>query len=196
MNSWGRLAGLVLVSLCASCGYTFPGLSVVLPGGGATIAVEPFSNATQEPGLVSGIQQAVELEIAKRGSFELLNSGRADVVLSGSIRSLDVRPVGFSRGDEALQYETVMTVNAWLRSRQTGKIVWRANQLRQSDSYGATSATVVAQSSAFQEQSTLNESDLLRLSDVQVSESQQGEALVRLYENLARELYNAMVDNF
>jgi len=155
--------------LLTSCGYNFPGVATALPGGGTKIALEPFANATEEPGLVTGIQEAFSLEVAKRGSFEQTSAGRADVVLSGVVQSLDVRPVGFSRSDEAFQ---------------------------QSDSYGAAATTVIAQSSEFQESSTLNEADLLRLSDVQVAESQQGDALRKVSENLARELYNSMVDNF
>jgi hypothetical protein len=195
-----RLRGLgmlfLLPILLVSCGYTFPGMATALPGGGTKIAFEPFANATPEPGLVTGIQEAFSLEVAKRGSFEQTSAGRADVVLSGVIESLDIRPVGFSRSDEALQYETVVRISAWLTNPKTGRVVWRVDGLQQSDSYGAAATTVIAQSSEFQENSTLNEADLLRLSDVQVAESQQGDALKKVSDNLARELYNSMVDNF
>ncbi len=187
---------LVLLPLLFSCGYSFPGMATVLPGGGTTIALQPFSNATQEPGLVTGIQESFSLELAKRGSFEQTTPGRADVVLSGVVESLEVRPVGFSRSDEALQYETVVRISAWLTNPKTGKVIWRIDGLQQSDSYGAAATTVIAQSSDFQANSTLNEGDLLRLSDVQVAESQQGDALQKVTDNLARELYNSMVDNF
>ena len=185
-----------LGSLLTSCGYNFPGVATALPGGGTRIAVEPFVNATREPGLVTGIQEAFSLELAKRGSFEQTAAGRADVVLSGVVVSVDVRPVGFSRSDEALQYETIVRINARLTDPKTGRVVWRVDGLQQSDSYGGVASTVIAQSSDFQENSTLNEGDLLRLSDVQVAESQKGSALQKVTENLARELYNAMVDDF
>ena len=192
----GILPVLFSAILLSSCGYNFPGVATALPGGGTKIALEPFANATEEPGLVTGIQEAFSLEVAKRGSFEQTSAGRADVVLSGVVQSLDVRPVGFSRSDEALQYETIVRISARLTNPKTGQVVWRVDGLQQSDSYGAAATTVIAQSSEFQESSTLNEADLLRLSDVQVAESQQGDALRKVSENLARELYNSMVDNF
>jgi len=52
------------------------------------------------------------------------------------------------------------------------------------------------QSSQFQEQSTLNEENLLQLTDVQLSESQKQEAIDRVLENMSRDVYNAMVENF
>lgn len=189
--------GFVLVLLAVSaCGYHFPGGATVLPGGGSKIAVEHFRNATQTPGLVDGIQAALETEVARRGNFAVVPEGQADVVLEGTILSLDVRPVGFSQSDEALQYETIVTVTARLRDVRTDRIVWQVRNLSENDSYGAVAQTVISQSSQFQEQSALNQSDLEQLSDVQVSESQRQDALSRVYENLSRELYNSMVDNF
>ncbi len=197
MKNVSKVALFLLLGFAlASCGYNFPGMATALPGGGTRIALEPFANATREPGLVTGIHEAFSLELAQRGNFEQTTPGRADVVLSGVVQSIDVRPVGFSRSDEALQYETIVRISARLTNPKTGKVVWRVDGLQESDSYGAVATTVIAQSSEFQESSTLNEGDLLRLSDVQVAESQKGNALEKVSENLARELYNAMVDNF
>jgi len=55
---------------------------------------------------------------------------------------------------------------------------------------------VVTDSPQFLSNSGLNPNDLAQLSDVQVSESQQGEALDRVLENVSRDLYNAMVEDF
>lgn len=196
MNSGrGLFVGLVL-GLVAGCGYHFPGGASTLPGGGTRIHVRAFTNTTQEPGLVNGLQRAFETEVARRGNFTLVSGGSADVILIGAIRRLEIRPVGFSQSDEALQYETVVTISARLENVRTQRIVWRLDSLSQNDSYGAVAQTVVTQSSQFQEQSRLSESNLEQLSDVQVSESQRGSALERVYENLARELYNAMVEDF
>lgn len=190
------MLGALLVSMLSGCGYHFPGGGSVLPGGGSKIAIEGFRNATQTPGLVDGIQAALESEVARRGNFAVVSASDADVVLAGTILSLDVRPVGFSQSDEALQYETVVSIAAQLRDARTERVVWQVRKLTENDSYGAVAQTVISQSSQFQEQSSLDQGDLDRLSDVQVSESQRQDALIRVYDNLARELYNSMVDNF
>jgi hypothetical protein len=178
------------------CGYHFPGGAGVLPGGGTTVHVSIFTNQTRQAGLENDVQSALESEILRRGKFRLVPPDEADVLLEGVIEGLHYRPIAFSNSDEALQYETVLILSASLRDPRRGRIVWRVNNFRETDSYGSAVGTVVVQSSQFQEQSTLNAQNLAQLSDVQLSESQKGEAVERLLENVSRNLYNAMVEDF
>ncbi|MBM4268764.1 MAG: hypothetical protein FJ144_19480 [Deltaproteobacteria bacterium] len=180
----------------SACGYHFPGEGTTLPGGGTRIHVTTFTNQTRDPGLENAVRVALEDEIARRGNFQIVSSGDAEVVLEGVIRSLWYRPIAFSNSDEAAQYETIMELSALLRDPRRNAIVWRVNNFRESDSFGAVPDTVVVQSSQFQEQSTLNEENLLQLTDVQLSESQKQEAIDRVLENMSRDVYNAMVENF
>lgn len=188
---------VVAVALLAGgCGYNFPGDASHLPGGGTTVHVSTFTNQSREAGLENSVRDALETEIARRGNFELVGASEAEVVLEGVIQSLQYRPIAFSNTDEALQYETIMTLSASLRDTRRKAIVWRVSNLRETDSFGAVPGTVVVQSSQFQEQSTLNEQNLQQLTDVQLSESQKDEAIERVLENLSRNVYNAMVEDF
>ena len=140
--------------------------------------------------------EAIQTEIARRGKFTLEEDrGEAQLTLEGTILSLEKRPVAFSSSDEALQYQTYVTVSAVLRDTRNNKAVWRIAALREGDSYGATSTTVVTDSPDFPTGSTLNSKDIAQLSDVQLSESQEREALDRVFQNTSRDLYNAMVDH-
>ena len=196
-NRTQRSALLISLLLAAGCGYHFPGQAAELPGGGSKLHIARFENRTESPGLENDVLEALESEVSRRGQFKMIRQpADADLVLEGAITSLETRPVAFSGSDEALQYETVMTVSAALRDPRTGKVVWRVTSLRENDSYGAVSSTVVPSSSQFLEQSTLNANDLNQLTDVQLSESQRREALDRVLENTSRDLYNAMVENF
>ncbi len=191
------LAGLGLALLASACGYHFPGEVSTLPGGGNRLHVARFDNRTRSPGLDNDVLEALESEVARRGQFSLApDSASADLVLEGAVTSLETRPVAFSESDTALQYETVMTLSAALRDPRSGRVVWRIAGLRETDSYGAVTDTVVPSSSQFLEQSTLNANDLNQLTDVQLSESQRREALERVLENASRDLYNSMVENF
>ena len=190
---WILLAG----SLGApGCGYHFPGQASELPGGGTKVHVTTFKNQTRTPGLENAVRESLENEILRRGSFDLVPRGDAEVILEGVIEGLHYRPIAFSNADEALQYETILVLSASLRDPGRGRIVWRVTGLRESDSFGAVSGTVVVQSSQFQQQSTLNQRNLGQLTDVQLSESQRKEALERVLENLSRDVYNAMVEDF
>ncbi|HZR81945.1 MAG TPA: LPS assembly lipoprotein LptE [Candidatus Binatia bacterium] len=197
---WAIAAASVAVGALGTlgaCGYHFPGQVAVLPGGGSKVYVARFDNRTRNPGVENDVLEAMQLEVARRGQFTLApNSDAADLVLEGTINSIEVRPIAFSTSDEALQFETVMTLSVQLRNPHTGKIVWRVAGLRENDSYGAVSQTVVASSSQFLSQSTLNANDLNQLTDVQLSESQRREALDRVLENASRDVYNSMVEDF
>lgn len=198
MSATGRLVGPLVVLLAlglADCGYHFPGQGS-LPGGATSLYVAKFDNRTRDPGLENFLLEAIRAEIARRGQFSLATDpDAAQLVLEGAILSLESRPVAFSSGDEALQYQTFMTISAALRNPKNDVQVWRISALRESDSFGAVANTVVTDSPEFLS-GTLNPGDLDQLSDVQLSESQQREALDRVLENTSRDLYNAMVENF
>ena len=180
----------------ASCGYHFPGEGT-LPGGATSIHVAKFDNRTRDAGLENYLLEAIQTEIARRGKFTLAEErSAAQLTLEGTIVSIERRPVAFSSSDEALQYQTYVTVSAVLRDTRDNKAVWRIAALREGDSYGATSNTVVTDSPEFLTGSTLNSRDVAQLSDVQLSESQEREALDRVFQNTSRDLYNAMVENF
>lgn len=194
-----RLRGLVVAAalIAGGCGYHFPGAGTSLPGGGSRIYVARFDNRSRSPGLESLVAEGLQVEFARRGQFSVVRDpAAADLVLEGSIQSLETRPVAFSTTDETLQYETIMVLGASLRSTATNAVVWRISALRENDSYGAVSQTVVPSSSAFVSGSTLNANDLNQLTDVQLSEAQRREAIDRVIENASRDLYNAMVEDF
>ena len=193
----------VVVALCAlallvttHCGYHFPGEGS-LPGGATSIHVAKFENRTRDAGLENYLLEAIQTEIARRGQFTLQpQRSDAQLTLEGAILSVEKRPVAFSSSDEALQYQTYVTISAVLRDTRNNKAVWRISQLREGESYGATSSTVVTDSPDFLSGSTLNPKDIAQLSDVQLSESQERDALDRVFQNASRDLYNAMVENF
>lgn len=179
------------------CGYNFPGEGKTLPGGATTIYVAKFDNRTRDAGLENFVLESMQAEVARRGQFVLEpDRSAAQVALEGTILSIEKRPVAFSSADEALQYQTYVTVSAQLRDTTNGTVVWRISALREGESYGAVANTVVTDSPDFLTGSTLNPGDLSQLSDVQLSEAQEREALDRVLENLSRDLYNAMVENF
>ena len=193
------VVGAIAVAIAAlqACGYNFPGEGRTLPGGATSIYIAKFDNRTRDAGLENFVLEALQTEIARRGQFSLERERTAaQLALEGTILSIEKRPVAFSSSDEALQYQTYVTVSAQLRDTTNGNVVWRISSLREGESYGAVANTVVTDSPDFLTGSTLNPQDIEQLSDVQLSEAQEREALSRVLENLSRDLYNAMVENF
>lgn len=195
----GRLAlcAVLLLLGLSHCGYHFPGEGRTLPGGSTTVYIAKFENRTREAGLENFLLESLQTEVARRGQFTIEpERSAAQLALEGTILSIEKRPVAFSNNDEALQYQTYITISAHLKSTQNGNVVWRISALREGESYGAVANTVVTDSPDFLTGSTLNPKDVAQLSDVQLSEAQEREALDRVLENTSRDLYNAMVENF
>jgi len=191
------VVGAALLLGLANCGYNFPGEGRTLPGGATSLFIAKFENRTRDAGLENFLLESLQAEVARRGQFSLQRErSAAELALEGTILSIEKRPVAFSSSDEALQYQTYITISALLKNTKTGVVVWRISALREGESYGAVASTVVTDSPEFLSGSTLNPSDLSQLSDVQLSESQEREALDRVLENTSRDLYNSMVENF
>jgi hypothetical protein len=188
--------GVLLLGL-ANCGYNFPGEGRTLPGGATSIYIAKFDNRTRDAGLENYLLESLQAEVSRRGQFALTKErSGAQLALEGTILSLETRPVAFSSNDEAVGYQTFITISAALKDTKSGNVAWRISALRESDSYGAVANTVVTDSPQYLSSSGLNPNDLAQLSDVQLSESQQGEALDRVLQNTSRDLYNSMVEDF
>lgn len=198
MSRWirSRLGAVAVMSVVISgCGYGFAGSGSRLPAEIRTVSFGPVANGTREVGLEKLFLEAMEDEIALRGRLEIVPSGQGDAVFSGTLVHYETRPVAFNSRDEALQYQAVLTLDLELRRRADSKLLWRTRNYRAVEDYSAVPGVVVTSSSRFQRQ-TLNPDDLGLFTDIQLSEGQRREANERLLEELSREAYNQMMEDF
>jgi Lipopolysaccharide-assembly len=198
MKPLARFALSVTIASAAvspGCGYHFVGTGSRLPPEIRTISFGPIQNATREVGLEKQLVEAIEDEVTSHGRLDVVSAGKGDVVLTGVVRDYRSRPVAFSSNDEALQYQAIVIVDLDLRRRDNGKLLWKAIGQRQTQDYSAVPGVVVTSSSQFQ-QSTLNAANVGQFTDIQLSESQRRQANDALLENLARDIYNQMMEDF
>jgi hypothetical protein len=177
------------------CGYHFAGTGNRLPPEIKTMSFGTLQNATREVGIDKQLREALEDEVSSHGRLEVVSSGTGDAILSGIVRDYLSRPVAFSAQDEALQYEASISVDLELRRRRDGKLLWKTVGQREIQDYSAVPGVVVTSSSQFQ-QSSLNAKDVPQFTDIQLSESQRRQANEALIETLARDVYNAMMEDF
>ena len=186
------LASIVTMS---GCGYGFAGTGTRLPAEVRTVSLGPIRNATREIGLEKRFLEAIEDEVSLRGRLDVVEGDGGDAIFTGALVHYETRPVAFNSRDEALQYQAVLTIDLELRRRADAKLLWQIRNYRAVEDYSAVPGVVVTSSSRFQKQ-TLNPGDLRLFTDVQLSEGQRREATDRLLENLARETYNQMMEDF
>jgi hypothetical protein len=186
----GLLAGV------GACGYGFPGTAAHLPADARSISVRPFRNDTSQIGVELALARAIEDVIRERGVLRVAPGEQGDLVLSGAVRSFGAHPVGFSRADRALQYETTLTLDVILRRRSDGRVVWEAKGLRESQDAPVSAAVVIPSSPRFQ-LGTLDAGDLTELTEIQLAEDRRNRDVVQqLADTVARSIYSQMLEGF
>lgn len=187
---------LILLSLLAGCGYQFAGESSVLPKDVRTIYVEPFTNYSRDVGIDKEMTSALRGEFYRRGVLKIVDRAeQADAIVNGVVRSFETTVASVNSNDEVLQYETIMTVDVSLTRREPREILWRGPGTRLSEIHAGSRAAVVTTSSDFAS-GRLNVSDVRRMTDIQLTESQSSEFRERLMERFARELHQRIMEMF
>jgi hypothetical protein len=191
----GLFAVAVALGSLAGCGYQFAGTGNRLPPEIRTISLGPIQNATREVGIEKLLIESLEDEVASHGRLKVVPIGEGDAQLTGMVRYYVSRPVSFNSKDEATQYQASVAVDLELRRRDNGKLLWKTVGQRGTQDYSAVPGTVVTSSSQFQ-RSAVNVKSIPQFTDIQLSESTRREANERLIEQLSRDLYNRMMEDF
>ena len=186
----------VILGLLTGCGYQFVGESSLLPAGAQTIYVEPFVNRSREVGMDKELASSLRAEFYRRGRLKVVDaSEQADVIISGVIRSLESTVASVNRKDEVLQYESALTLDVTLRRRQPNEILWRGQGIRLTEVHAGSRAAVVTSSSEFRT-GTLNSSDVRRLTDIQLTESERRMVQNDLMDRFAKEVHQRVMEMF
>src|SRR6266542_193429 len=194
-----RTRGFVTVAVAlgwlAGCGYQFAGTGNRLPSDVKTFSLGPIQNATREVGIEKQLLEALEDEVTSHGRLKVVPAGEGDAQMTGIVRYYVSRPVSFNSNDEALQYQASVAVDLDLRRRDNGKLLWKTVSQRATQDYSAVPDTVVTSSSQFQ-RSAVSTKAIPQFTDIQLSESTRREANERLIEQLSRDVYNSMMEDF
>ena len=190
-----RLTIAMMLGLASGCGYQFVAGGRTFDAGIHTIGVRAFANETREIGFEKRLTMAIEREFVIRGPLKVVSADEGDVVLTGTVKSAEDRPVAFNRDDEVLVYQTVLALDLELRRRDNGKLVWRIRGLRVAEDYESVASVVVTTSSDFRK-FTLNPADLGGFTDIQLAETRRRETLERMIGNLARDVYDQIMEEF
>jgi len=194
--SWKHGIVALWLGVLGGCGYQFSSESSLLPKDARTIYVEPFVNRSRDVGMDKELTSAVRGEFYRRGRLRVVEQSEgADLILSGVVRSIERNVASVNREDEALQYESVLTLDVTLRRREPNEILWRGQGVRLSDVHGGSRAAVVTTSSDFLT-GTLNSTDVRRMTDIQLTEVERRAARDQLMERFAKELHQRVMEMF
>jgi hypothetical protein len=184
------------LGIAAGCGYQLGPGGTLIPADAQTIYVEPFVNRTRAVGIAPELTTALRSELYRRGRLRLAEQPeQADVIVSGAVRSFDSETASVNRETEALQYEAHLILDVTLRRREPDEILWRGPGLRLTQIYAGSRAALVTTSAEFRA-GTFDPAEVRRLTDIQLTESQQRQARDQLMARFAEDLYQRMMEAF
>jgi hypothetical protein len=117
--------------------------------------VDNIANTTSEPFIEIYLRNGLEDQFRKSGRFRLTTGKEtADLVMQGTILSLNIPPVSSNQYDRATEGRAVMTINLLFVERAAGKKLWAVTNFSGNETYridqANPSATSVSKSAALQ----------------------------------------------
>jgi hypothetical protein len=190
------LLAAVLLPPLFGCGYQFVGESTLLPKDAKTIYVEPFVNRSRDIGIEKELTSALRGEFYRRRQLTVVDQAElADVIVSGVVRSLDSNVVSVNQHDEVLQYESRLDLDVTLRRREPNEVLWRGQGLQLTEVYAGSRSAVVTTSAEFRTEN-LSPTDIRRMTDIQLTDTERKNARSQLMEQFAKELHQRMMEMF
>ncbi len=191
--TWVLIASLLgLKALAVGCGYRVAGLPS-LPQGVTTISFAEFENHTPEAGIEKELQWAFEREFRTYGGLEV--SDRGEGILRVSLNDISFRARTFDRRDQVLEYEAALVFDIQLTHRDSGEVLWQADNIRVVEDSSSVPQVAVTTSPDFL-QGALDPQDLPGFTDIQFSEAQRQISLERLVREAAQTAYFRLGENF
>ncbi len=124
-------ATLIFVS---GCGYHLRGGGDTLPQDIRTVALISFVNKTYDAEIELLISSALSSEFSKGSRLMVLPEAKADTILTGTLISINDRPVSFSSSDVASEYRITIKLDALL-SRRGGDVIWKGKGIEEVADY-------------------------------------------------------------
>lgn len=116
---WG--CGVVVMGICSGCGYS---TQSSLDQRYQTIHISPFYDTSREYGLQAPLTNALVRKFIHDSRLQVVDAGRADLLLEGVIMNMEHRGLTFDQRDEVTQFMLVITAGARLTDQQTGEVLW------------------------------------------------------------------------
>ncbi len=162
--------GIFVCLTLAGCGYHLVGTGSSLPPHLKTLAIPVFENTSAEPEIHRELTSAVLESFITDGRVKVVNKGKADMVMNGTLTYYDLRAASFSSQDFASDIIVVLSVELEVIDQVNSKTYMKKKLKTQWD-YKATS--------------NISNTETARL-----------EALEEAYKELGNRLVSLLIDQF
>lgn len=111
-----------ILIISVSCAYySFKG---ALPAEIKSIAIPLFDNNTPESGVSEDIMNSLLEAFISDNSLMIVDEDKADLILSGTINSIRVKPFTVQAGENVSESQVVVSVHVKCKNTKTGKVLF------------------------------------------------------------------------
>lgn len=114
------LFAFVLLAWLSGCGYRVAGRAGAMPGAVQSLSIPIFSNNTGKPDIEGLLTEAFVREFMT--AVKVDRDGEA--ILSGVIKSYDLRAVSYTRGDVNQEYRLTVALTIKMTRKADGLTLW------------------------------------------------------------------------
>lgn len=121
------------------CGYALAGRGSFLPSDVRVVGIPQLTNQSTFFNVEQLLSEKLRAEFIGRGKFTVLSEAAgADAVLTGTVTSISVQPVGLTDQQLASRYLFTMTMRIQFAQTSTGEVLWSNDALIFRETYDLT----------------------------------------------------------
>lgn len=153
---------LLFVFFSVNCHhYTF---NPNLPSDIEKIAIPTFKNDTFQYGLETELTSRVVDEFISDGTLDIVDKGKADAILWGTVKTYKLEPVAFDINEVVKEYRMVVRLSLSFEDNSSQEMFWEDEEISESISFYPTgSGNIVSETEALNEISDYLATDVVRL---------------------------------
>ncbi len=140
------LALVVLAGWATSgCGYALAGRGSFLPADIRIVGIPALVNNTQFFQVEQILTEKIRTEFIGRGRYTVISEAEGgDAVVTGTVTSINVQPVGFTEQQLASRYQFTLTMNVQFTDARTSQVLWSNAALTFREEYELSTRSNVA----------------------------------------------------
>ena len=137
---------LALVALATpGCGYALSGRGSFLPAYIRVVGIPQLVNNTAFFQVEQILTEKIRTEFIGRGRYTVVPEPEgADAVVTGTVTSISVQPIGFTEQQLASRYQFTLTMNVQFTDARTTQVLWANSALTFREEYELSTRSNVA----------------------------------------------------
>ena len=127
------------------CGYSLAGRGSFLPADIRVVGIPQLVNNTTFFQIEQILTEKIRTEFIGRGRYRVIPAPEgADAVVTGTVTSINVQPVGFTEQQLASRYLFTLTMNVQFTDTRTAMVLWQNGALTFREEYELSTRSNVA----------------------------------------------------